>query len=369
MKIGVNARLLTKPFTGIGQYTKNLFTELGEIDKENEYILVVPEKVDVHFPKNVCVKVVKEKSVGTSGMKKTWWEQITVPDFFIAQGMDAAFFTYPCNPWSKDWYKDNMKTFVTVHDCIPWMNKDYRKGLLSKLYHSQTKKAVKMADKIFTVSESSKEGIAGVCGVDREKIIVAYNDAADVYKKPVSEDVLRKVLLRFGLKRGKFALYVGGYDKRKNVPLLVKAYGEFFKKHKDIPLVLAGDCLFGGKLYDIVDENFIVKTGFLSEENLAALYSSCAVFINLSSQEGFNIPVIEAANCGSPIILSDIPVHREIAGDAAIFVDLSSGGIVSAIEKMLGARKGEHLTKKLKNLSEKYSWKNCAMIIKDALIL
>jgi glycosyltransferase involved in cell wall biosynthesis len=369
MKIGVNARLLTKPFTGIGQYTKNLFTELGEMEEENEYILVVPEKVDAYFPKNVCVKVVEEKRVGTSGMKKTWWEQVTVPDFFISQGVDAAFFTYPCNPWSKDWYKGDIKTFVTVHDCIPWTNKDYRKGLLSKLYHAQTKKAIKMADKIFTVSESSKKDIADVCGVDSRKIIVAYNGASDVYKKPVDSDVLRKVLLRFGLKRGKFALYVGGYDKRKNVPLLAKAYGEFFKKHKDIPLVLAGDCLFGGKLYDSVDENFIVKTGFLSEENLAALYSSCAVFINLSSQEGFNIPLMEAANCGSPIILSDTFVHREIAEDAAIFVDLSSGGIVSAIEKALDSGKSENLTKKLKNLSGKYSWKNCAMIIKEALTM
>ena len=360
MKIGVNARLLTKPFTGIGQYTKNLFTELAKIDKDNEYILVVPEKVDVHFPKNVQVKVVKEKSAGTSGMKKTWWEQITVPDFFISQGMDAAFFTYPCNPWSKDWYRGKTKTFVTVHDCIPWMNKDYRKGLLSKLYHAQTKKAVKMADKIFTVSESSKKEIVDVCGADRKKIIVAYNDAADVYGEPAGEDVLRKVLGRYGLKRGKFALYVGGYDKRKNVPLLVKAYGEFFTGHSDIPLVLVGEN---------TDENlpYIVRTGFLPEESLAALYSSCAVFINLSSHEGFNIPIIEAANCGSPIILSDIPVHREIAGDAAMFVDFSSEKIVSAIGKALDAGKGEHLIKKLKNLSKKYSWKNCAMIIKEAL--
>ncbi len=61
MKIGVNARLLAKPFTGIGQYTRNLFKELAEIDSETQYILVVPEKIpqeiERKFPKNVTVKI------------------------------------------------------------------------------------------------------------------------------------------------------------------------------------------------------------------------------------------------------------------------------------------------------------------------
>jgi hypothetical protein len=159
MKIGVNARFLTKPFTGIGQYTKNLFLELSKIDKKNEYIFIVPEKIDSSiekaFGKNVKIKIIPELKVGISGIKKTWWEQISVPEFFISENIDIAFFPYPSNPWTKDWYKKGIKTVLVIHDCIPWIKKNYRKGLMSKMYHAQTLKSANLADVILTVSESS----------------------------------------------------------------------------------------------------------------------------------------------------------------------------------------------------------------------
>ncbi|MFH1218370.1 MAG: glycosyltransferase, partial [Candidatus Peregrinibacteria bacterium] len=210
MKIGVNARWLIKPFTGIGQYTENLFRELAKIDSGNEYVLVVPEEVDVKFGKNVRVEILKEKRLGTAGMKKTWWEQIQVPEFFLKEKVDVVFFTYPCNPWSGDWYKKGVKTIVTVHDCIPWVRKEYRRGVLSKMYHRQTRKAVGKADVVLTVSESSKKEIVKICDVGKGKVKVVYNDAGDVYKKSGGDD--KKVLEKWGLKKDKYFLYVGGYD-------------------------------------------------------------------------------------------------------------------------------------------------------------
>lgn len=375
MKIGVNASPLLKPFTGIGQYTKNLFKSLAEIDSENEYILVahseIPQEVSRIFPKNVELKILHEKKFPLAGMKKTWWEQISLPEYFEKIGVDIAFFPYPSNPWTKDWYKKGIKTVVTVHDCIPWMHRGYRRGLLSKLYHWQTKKAVKMADIVLTVSEASKKKIMNICDVPAEKVHIVYNDAGDVYKKEIEKNFAEKFLAKFGLKQGKFFLYCGGYDERKNVKYLIAEYlnGKF-----SVPLVLAGEKLFNNKLYLSFDKNsasradfdrrgasrYIIKTGFLNGKELAVLYSSCLAFVHLSKEEGFNIPLLEAANCGAPLILSDIEVHKEIAGDKALYVDINKRG---AATLAMGAK--EFISSA--GLAEKYSWKKSAQKVKNVI--
>lgn len=362
-KIGINGRALFKPFTGIGQYTKNLVKALAELDKKNEYILVVTEKltddVAAFFPKNVRVKILPEKHFPLAGMRKTWWEQISLVEFFLAEKIDVAFFPYPSSPWSKDWYKKGVKTVVTVHDCIPWTNEDYRGGFLSKLYHAQTKKAVKLAGEILTVSQHSKKLIVEVCDVEAEKIHVIYNDVDEAYKRPVDEDFAHEVLKRFRLKRGKFFLYCGGYDKRKNVNYLLE---EYLASGSKWPLVLVGEKLFNSKLYESFDEaDGVIKTGFLKEQELAALYGSCKAFLHMSKEEGFNIPLLEAANCGAPLVLSNIAVHREIAGGFATFVDISK---TSALTKIL--RAGKFVSSA--GLAKKFSWKKSAEEVRKILM-
>lgn len=373
MKIGVNARLLTKPFTGIGQYTRNLVAELARKDAETQYVLVVPHEIPhqlaAEFPENVEIKVLKEKKFPSAGLRKTWWEQIQVPEFFVQQKVDVAFFTYPSNPWTNDWYKKGLKTVVTVHDCIPWMNKNYRKGILSKMYHSQTRKAVKKADLVLTVSGSSKDDIEKVCEVAEKKIEVVYNDVSPVYKEEPHKTFVNEVLGRYSLKSGKYFLYVGGYDERKNVNHLVQEFLKFEKEHRGVPLVLAGGKLFKNKLYKSFDklENLgnIVKTGFLSEEELACLYRNSLAFVNLSKHEGFNLTILEAANSGTAMILSDIPVHREVAENSALFTKNSE--VIESLEEMINEKKRSEWQKKSAALAKKYSWKKYAQIVKDML--
>ncbi|MFH1533695.1 MAG: glycosyltransferase family 1 protein [Nitrospirota bacterium] len=379
MKIGVNARLLCEPFTGIGQYTLNMFRELAKIDPSNEYILVVPKKVDASFPSNVRVEVVKQRLLGTAGMKKTWWEQIALPEFFEKEGVDIAFYTYPSIPWTKDWYAKGIKTVVAIHDCIPWMRKSYRRGLMSKMYHYRNKKAVARASLVFTVSEVSKKDIVKVCGVEPERVHVVYNDASPFYKLLMPRVEIAEVLRRFSLKDDQFFLYVGGYDERKNVGYLKNEHDAYVKEGGELPLVLIGGKLHKGKLYRSYDGgDNVVKTGFLDEKSLAALYRSCSAFVNVSDQEGFNIPILEAANSSAPLILSDIPVHREVAhpaigggsstGNAALFVNIGKkGALKDAFKKMSLEANQERFSADSAALARKYSWASSAQKVKDML--
>lgn len=370
MKIGINGRFLSKPFTGIGQYTKNLFKELAKVDSENEYFFVVPgeieEKMAKKFPVNLKILVLPEGKVGTAGMKKTWWEQIQLPELFLKEKCDLVIYPYPSNPWTKDWYKKGIKTVVTVHDCIPWMNKNYRKGVLSKMYHAQSKKAVGLADLILTVSESSKEEIEKVCGMKSAKVKVIHNDADKIYKSALESKILEKL----GLKAGKYFVYAGGYDERKNVQYLVEEFSSFAKKYEDIFLVLAGGKIVNQKLYKSFDfgGKNVIKTGFLESEDLAFLYKNSIAFVHMSKQEGFNIPLLEAANCGTALILSDIKVHHEIAKESAIFVDIDKkGALADAFKKISDQNIREKFVKKAAALVQNYSWEKSAKKLKDML--
>ncbi len=371
MKIGVNARFLNHPFTGIGQYTRNLFCELARENQSDTYILVVPKKISGElaglFPKNVKIKVLAEKKFLPIGCAKVWWEQISLPSFFSKEKVDFAFFPYPSNPWLSSWYRKKIKTVVTVHDCIPWINKNYQRGILSKMYHKKTRKAVASADIIFTVSDCSANDLVNVCGVPKNKVKVVYNDASPSYKMHLEDDFIEDVLRKWNLKRNDYLLYVGGYDERKNVEFLLKEHDAF----SEIPLVLVGGKLYDGALYESFDtkekEN-VIKTGFLEEKDLSALYRGAFAFINLSLQEGFNIPILEAGNCGAPIILSDIPVHKEVAGDSAMFVDVSvDGSVAKSVQKMKEPDVRNEFLKKSKELAKRYSFKKSAQIINNVL--
>lgn len=377
MRIGINGRFLLQPFTGIGQVTKNLFRELSAMDPKNEYVFIVPEdlpaKLKREFGKNVKFKVLHERNLLKPGMKKTWWEQVSLIEYFENEGKDGekfdwVIYPYPSNPWPKDFYKKGPKVAVMVHDCIPWKNKEYTKGVLSKIYHFQSKRAVKNADLVLTVSETSKKDIVKYCGVKRNEVKVIYNDVSPSYKNATKG--ADKILKKYGLKKGEFFLYCGGYDERKNVEQLIEEYETFKENSKsDMPLVLAGGKLFESSLYSSFDDEIegLVKTGFLSESELANLYSTCCGFIHISKEEGFNIPLLEAANCEAPLILSQIPVHKEIAGNAAIFVKNKDGEAAKAMRKVCGKRVRDGLVKKSRELAKKYSWKESAKKLKNML--
>ena len=179
---------------------------------------------------------------------------------------------------------------------------------------------------------------------------------------------------KFDIRKGEYFLYVGGYDERKNVKMLLNEYSNFSKESDaTLPLVLVGGKQINNYLYSSFDGNDpeygkIVRTGFLDSESLAALYTGASAFVNFSKYEGFNIPIVEAANCGCPIIISDTETHREVANGHALFVDISKKGEgAKALEKLSDENIQERYSKKAKELADKFSWRESAKKLKDVL--
>lgn len=366
MKIGINARFLTKPHTGIGQYTKNLLQALAEIDRQNQYFLAVPLKVDFVLPKNFHIQVIKEKNTKYAGVKKTLWEQIQVPRFFKQKKVDLIHYLYPCNPR----IKTKIPEIVTIHDAIPWTMPEYRKEILTKTYQWNAKKSAKKADLIITVSEEMRKELKKLLKIPQEKIAVSCNAAPKTYFKKVSEAEKIKIRQKYNIKN-RFLLYVGGYDYRKNVKRLLESYTKYIAPFFQIDLVLVGGKSIDQALYKSFNHlpkqknnarikytTKIIKTGFIPEKELRTLYQDCLAFVNLSIAEGFNIPLLEAAASKAPIVASDIPVHREILKNSAIFCDSKeTSEIGQALIKVI---QNTEIRKKLKDkaykIAKKYSW-------------
>ena len=151
--------------------------------------------------------------------------------------------------------------------------------------------------------------------------------AADERYRPLDEAEFSSILTRYGLPRP-YLLYLGGFDVRKNVPLLLRAF-QRVAAETDLTLVVAGrlptqDSAFAPDPRPIAAALGIADrvhfTGFVPEEDKPALYAGALAFAFPSSYEGFGLPVLEALSCGTPVVVGLGSSLDEVAGPGGLAV-------------------------------------------------
>lgn len=186
-------------------------------------------------------------------------------------------------------------------------------------------RGVMKATKLLAISEATKNDLVELAHADATKIVVTPL-AVNASDFTVTPEQKSEVLNRYRLSAGKYFLYVGRLETKKNVVTLLRAFAELKKDlgvGHPIELVLAGKWGYGEEAIKqtlAVNNNGVRVLGFTPEEDLASLYSGALAFCFPSLYEGFGMPVLEAAAAGTPVIASDIPALREVMGDAAVFV-------------------------------------------------
>jgi glycosyltransferase involved in cell wall biosynthesis len=159
-----------------------------------------------------------------------------------------------------------------------------------------------------------------------------------------------------------FILFVGTVEPRKNLLTLVRAFDELLRTTNLRPqLVIAGqkgwltDELFGHVEQSAVTER-VLFTGYVSDADLCALYSSCRVSVYPSLYEGFGLPVLEAMACGTPVVVAPEPALREVAGDAALYADRAE--LADAIRQAV--RERDRLAAAGFERAKEFSWRETA---------
>jgi glycosyltransferase involved in cell wall biosynthesis len=174
---------------------------------------------------------------------------------------------------------------------------------------------------------------------------------------------------RFGVGE-KFLLYVGTIEPRKNLLTLVRAFEEILEAREPaLQLVIAGQR--GWMIEDLLKHvkasfaaNRIVFTGYLSDDELRALYSSCTLFVYPSLYEGFGLPPLEAMACGAPVIASRIPSLIETIGSAAVLIAPTDvQALTKSIAELLSdsETRADYSSAGLQ-LAARYSWEQTARL-------
>jgi glycosyltransferase involved in cell wall biosynthesis len=212
--------------------------------------------------------------------------------------------------------------------------------------------------------------------VDPGKVIVTHLAASDHFYK--SEDRINNtlVLKKYKIPPVPYVLGLSILDPRKNMIQIIDAYADLVRKEKinDLNLVLVGPAGYDfqkitnakQKYPDL--KNRIIVTGFVADEDLAAVYSEALMFVYPSIYEGFGLPLLEAMKCGVPVITSNNSSMPEVAGDAAILIDpLDRSQLSNAMHELYS---DSVLRDRFASLgferSKLFSWKRCAEETVDA---
>jgi len=234
------------------------------------------------------------------------------------------------------------RAVVTIHDCIHLMFPQYLPNRFAYGYARATLwAAAKRAERIFTVSETSKADILRYCDVPAERIVVVYNAIDDRFATPPDVEAVERVRERYQL-NGPFALYVGNIKPHKNLERLIDAFDLVRRGgYERLELLIIGDQISKyPRLRRAVDKHKLHKhvrfLGFVADDTLAALYRLATVFVFPSLYEGFGLPPLEAMASGTPVVTSNRSSLPEVVGDAAVLIDpYSAASIAEGIQRVL----------------------------------
>ncbi|MDM8519350.1 glycosyltransferase family 1 protein [Anaerolineales bacterium HSG6] len=327
MHVAINAWFLDNPSVGSGQYLKYLLPALLDNSKELTISLISNRNLDkvINFSERLKSIITSTPfSNPSSNLAKLWFEQVNFPRACNTLKVDVAHVPYFGSP-----VFTAVPTVVTVHDLIPMILPAYRGGVRVQLYTALVAKAASRATSIMADSMASQADILTQLQIGTDRVETVYLAPAPHFHL-VKPDMVNEVRAKYNLP-DRFILYVGGYDTRKNVSTLLRAYvGVSRLLGNDYPLVLAGglpkqnSAFFPDPIQQAEQlgiKNHIHTPGWIAEEDLPALYTAANLFVYPSYYEGFGLPVLEAMACGTPVITSTATSLPELAGSAACLVN------------------------------------------------
>ncbi len=363
MKIGIDARLIDE--TGVGRYIRNLIRELSDIDAVNEYVLFLAKKDYHSFP--------LPNDRWTKRLADVPWhsirEQMMMPWLFTKARLDLVhvpYFNAPVCYFGK--------YVITIHDLTILQTDTGKATTLPYIFYKIRRLGYRIvlalgiinAKRVITVSETVKSDITRHFRIDPHKIVVTYEGIDPNFLKKIHTPVVSS-----GVPDDYF-LYVGNVYPHKNIELMLEAYCEYMKSvKKPAFLVFVGpDDYFYKRLAGIVGateiQSHIRFLHDIKDSELHALYANAIALLFPSRMEGFGLPALEALAAGCPVIVSDIPVFREILDSYATFVDTRKPGLLKeALVRISATSTRREVNHNLKQFLSRYSWRDMAVKTKE----
>lgn len=321
MKIGVDVLSLTSNRTGIGNYVYNILIKILSQNHYDDFYLFSRARLE-EFSSFKNVKMIVP-NIGIKLIKYPVWLRYLA--FFYCKKYKLDVFWGPNQILPRFLPRKCIK-LVTVHD-MSFKEFPETISLETSLdLKLNFKSSLNSSDAIFCVSEFTINELKKYYGIENKRLVLNHSGINKEEFYPVSKIVCEELLAGCYNIKAEFILSISTIEPRKNLITLVKAFNMLVNKNSNLKLVLVGRKGWKNNELDryIIDnklEESIVFTGYVPDEHLKYFYSTCKFFIAPSIYEGFGLPNIEALACGAQLIVSDIPVFREILEDKAIYFE------------------------------------------------
>jgi glycosyltransferase involved in cell wall biosynthesis len=346
LRVGFDTTYETLSATGVGRYSRCLRDALGRAGGPEIVPLAAASRRAATRPGQILEGLAREG---------VWY-----PLLLERQARRRGCSLLHC-PQSVLMRSGGLPLVVTVHDLFPLEHP----RLFTRTTRAQLRASLvslRRASRILTNTGYTRERVIEHLGIQPERVVVTPLGVGESFK-PVEPDSdwLRS---RFGI-QGRFVLCVGALEPRKNLATALLAFERVAARDPDLELVVTGP---SGWLNQDFERQLsrtkapVRLTGFISDGELAALYSAAACFLYPSLIEGFGLPVLEALACGAPVVTSDRGGLPEVAGDAALLSDPDDAESVSdALSRALSDPElATDLRRRGPERAREFSWERCA---------
>ncbi len=304
MKVGLDATPLTLSSGGLARYVRELSTALAREFPEDSYFLLSDQPFPM--PPGAPANLVGGRQSDSPAHRRWWlWGIRTALQQVQAQAFHGTNFEVP--------YLRAIPAILTIHDLSPWRQKAWHDG--ADRVRSRTPWLVRLgrARMILTVSNAIRSEVISHFNVAPDRVRAIPLAASGMFVPQPPEAALPHE--REAAKP--FFLFVATLEPRKNVQALVDGWSES-RAETGADLVIAGRTRsdFAG----VAPVEGLRLLGEVPDLELPRLYSNALAFVYPSHYEGFGLPVLEAMQCGCPVIASRDPAVMEVCGGAAIHV-------------------------------------------------
>ena len=314
MKIGIDISQLNYEGTGVGNFTYNLVRNLLLANKNNEYRLFYASLHKLNNPilsefEKLGAKVYRYP-FPHKALHFLWGDKNLVPIDLLIGKVDVMIFSDYLRPPTL--YKT--RGITIIHDLIWKLFPDKQDQKTIKYHEIKIKKTIENGDVVITDSECTKNDLIKLFPqIDEKKIQVIYPGIGDQFKlinQNIGENIIKKYYPEYSILNTKYLLYVGAIEPRKNLDITIKTFHQLITHHPSLitEFFIAGKAGWEkDKIYELVKslnlEDKVKFIGFVPDSDLPYLYSGAKALVYLSTYEGFGLPPLEAASCGTPVLL------------------------------------------------------------------
>jgi glycosyltransferase involved in cell wall biosynthesis len=352
MRVAVDATCWSNR-RGYGRFARALLTAAVALDRENQYTFFTDDDPgEVPFPQGVeVIRIASDLPTvraaaadGRRSLKDLW----SVRRAMDAEKVDLIFFpsVYSYVPLA-----NRAPKLVTIHDTIPELFPElvFPTRRSKFFWRAKVRLGCAQARLILTVSDFSRRCLSEELKIPSSRLRVV-SEASDPAFRRLERAVAAARVARLGMPAdARFLLYVGGFSPHKNLPMLLDVFGELRSRTEfsDLSLVLVGDHsgdVFYSCYRQLVEqarqmrlENSLLFPGHLDDETLVAVVNLAQALALPSHCEGFGLPAVEAAACGTPVAATTRSPLPELLGAGAIAVEPGDrAGWVKALSEILG---------------------------------